>query len=194
MRPYIANYARNCSLVFSNEGEIAARRGKGLGRRGCYFVSVRLSCLLHARNDERCIGRSLESLRVCDEIVVVLHESRDQSRSIALEYGANVIVADPGKCWQDYAARCKHDWILCLRPDETVSEVLEVELYLWKEAESAEFAGYRIAFREETPAGWQSRPAELRLVNRRKVSWSSELPASVSAIDSFSGELQRLRI
>ena len=62
--------------------------------------------------------------------------------------------AIPGVTFGAYAADASHDWILCLRPDETLSDDLEAALFDWKNEEPAEnVAGYRVSIREQNGNG-----------------------------------------
>ena len=49
-----------------------------------------IAAILHTSNDARTLGRALESLRSCDELLVMDHGSSDDTRKIAREYGARV--------------------------------------------------------------------------------------------------------
>jgi glycosyltransferase involved in cell wall biosynthesis len=51
---------------------------------------LRISALVHAKNDAQRIGRALESLRPCDEVLVIDHDSEDETVKIARDHGATV--------------------------------------------------------------------------------------------------------
>ena len=53
-----------------------------------------------------------------------------------------------------YAHDCKHQWILCLLPNEALSEALEAALFEWKQTDPARTPGYSIAVRKETSKGY----------------------------------------
>ncbi|MGH9509774.1 MAG: hypothetical protein ACRD2M_07555, partial [Terriglobales bacterium] len=125
----------------------------------------KITALLHAHNHARSIGRALESLRPCDEFVVVDHNSSDGTAQIARQYGA--IVAMP----EGALTSIGHDWVLLLKPYESISESLESTLYTWKQEEPGVQA-FAVRIRKETAAGWELQPAEIRLVRR------SSLPSS----------------
>jgi glycosyltransferase involved in cell wall biosynthesis len=132
-----------------------------------------ISALIHTFNDERQLGRTLETLRPCDEIVVVDHASNDQTARVARQYGAKIIPAVAGVQDGAYATDCKHDWVLSLLPTETLSETLEASLFEWKTSESSEdVTGYALGIRRD---GKASTP-ELRLVNRTKMNWRGITP------------------
>lgn len=154
----------------------------------------KISAIIHANNDERRLGRALETLRACDEVIVIDHGSTDRTRQIAREYGATVRSGVPGVKPGAYIADLNHDWVLCLLPCESLSESLEASLLEWKQnhAESNDHqVGYRIAVREETESGWKTYPAVLRLVDRRRINWADELPPKDAAGPTLPGEILR---
>lgn len=117
-----------------------------------------ISVLLHTHNDALRLGRALESLRSCDEVLVIDNCSEDDTAKIAREYGVTLKSAIPGVTPGIYALDTKHDWVLCLRPNETLSDDLEASLFEWKNQEPAEgVACYRISIREQNDNGWQRR-------------------------------------
>lgn len=154
-------------------------RGKTQYKPSHQTIVTKISALIHSHDDERRLGRALETLRPCDEIVVIDHGCSDRTRAIAREYGAivraGILGVNPGA----YAADLKHDWVLCLLPTESLSESLEASLLEWKEDYSRDGntgQGYSVAIREETESGWITHPAELRLVNRTCINWTGVLP------------------
>ncbi|MGH9651004.1 MAG: hypothetical protein ACRD3I_11100 [Terriglobales bacterium] len=151
----------------------------------------RITALLHTANDARRIGRALDSLRCCDELLVLDHGSADATVRIAREHGARVeqasSAADPGA---DHAA---HDWVLCLLPSEALSESLEATLLEWRLEDPGDATAYLLALREETVNGWSHLAPEVRLVHRRRVRWSGALPPSTAGALSLCGDLLRFR-
>ena len=85
---------------------------------------LRISALLHTKNDAQRIGRALDSLRPCDEILVIDHDSEDDTPKIARDHGAKVKKAVQGVEDGTYATDASHDWILCILPCEALSEGL----------------------------------------------------------------------
>src|SRR5215831_8092529 len=100
----------------------------------------KLSALIHAHNDERRLARALDSLRPCDEVLVIDHESSDRTAEVAREHGAKVKTYVPGVQPGAYVGDLRHDWVLCLQPDEGLSEALEASLFEWKEKDASEDA------------------------------------------------------
>jgi glycosyltransferase involved in cell wall biosynthesis len=153
----------------------------------------KITALLHTHNDALRLGRTLDSLRPCDEVLVIDDSSEDDTSRVAREHGATLKTAIPGVTFGAYAADAKHDWILCLRPNETLSDDLEAALFDWKNENPAEnVAGYRMAIREQKGnGGWQSCLPETRLVNRKLVNWISEMPPDERCEMKLSGDLLR---
>jgi tetratricopeptide (TPR) repeat protein len=94
---------------------------------------VQLSLAMIVKNEARCLGRCLRSIRgVVDEIVVADTGSTDDTVKIAGEFGARVTHFD----WvNDFAAARNHAlaqttgaWILVLDADEHASETLAREI------------------------------------------------------------------
>jgi glycosyltransferase involved in cell wall biosynthesis len=153
----------------------------------------KISAIIHTENDERRIGRALESLRACDEVVVVDHDSNDRSREIAREHGATVKKGVPGVEPGAYIIDLRHDWVLCLLPNEAIGESLEASLLEWKhqDHESDSSVGYCMAIREENESGWHDLPVEMRLANRKRINWSAQLPPNQCTGPALAGEVLR---
>ncbi|HTU41362.1 MAG TPA: glycosyltransferase family 2 protein [Candidatus Aquilonibacter sp.] len=90
-----------------------------------------LSVAIVAHNEEANLGRTLQSVKWADEIVVVDSGSTDRTCEIAREYGAQIVV-EP---WRGYVAQkqyaidlCSKDWVLLLDADEEVSAGLAQEI------------------------------------------------------------------
>jgi glycosyltransferase involved in cell wall biosynthesis len=152
----------------------------------------RITALLHTMNDARRIGRALDSLRCCDELLVMDHGSADATQKIAREHGARVEGASSQGADDSGAGRAAHDWVLCLLPSEALSESLEASLLEWKQ-EDPSAAAYALALRQETVNGWQHCGPQVRLVNRRKIRWSGALPPDTADAISLCGDLLRFR-
>lgn len=90
-----------------------------------------MSGVVICQNEEETIGRCLDSLAFCDEIVVVDSGSTDRTLEIARARGARVI-DQPflGYVKQKNFAldRATHDWVVCLDADEALSEDLRQEI------------------------------------------------------------------
>jgi len=156
-----------------------------------------ITALLHTRNDALCLGRALETLLPCDEIVVVDHATHYATRRIAREYGARVVPAKANITPSQCLHFARHDWILCLEPRESLTEALAASLFEWKadwkpETQSPEPIAFSVLLRDEMPHGWQINPEpQTRLVPRSWSHWHGLLPASEPSAITLEGALLR---
>jgi glycosyltransferase involved in cell wall biosynthesis len=152
----------------------------------------KITALLHTHNDALRLGRALDSLRPCDELLVIDDCSDDDTSKVAREHGATLKSAIPGVTFGAYVTDASFDWILCLRPNETLSDDLETALFDWKDQEPAEdVAGYRVSIREQLENGWHGCAPETRLINRKLVNWIGEMPADERCEMKLSGDVLR---
>jgi glycosyltransferase involved in cell wall biosynthesis len=156
------------------------------------------TALLHTHNDALRLGRALETLYPCDEILVVDHSSSDATVPVAREYGAHVIAAAvQGKdesIAATYVQMARYDWILCLDPREALTEGLAASLFDWKLEEHQQAAGatFSIFVREEGTDGWRDLALpQTRLVPRSWNLWQGYLPADNPAASPLEGSLLR---
>jgi hypothetical protein len=155
----------------------------------------KITAIVHTSNDALRIGRAVESLRSCDEVLVADHSSSDGTTEVARAFGARVIAVSGAKAFEGAAAQATHDWLLCLLPTEAVAELLEAELFEFKNSRHALETGFAIPVLEETSHEWILRAPEVRLVQRGSVRWQGPLPAPPGAeAKSLAGCLLRLRL
>ena len=139
---------------------------------------MQISATIITYNEERNIARAIESLRCCDEILVVDSHSSDRTCEIAANLGARVLES----AWLGYAGqknfaadRASNDWILSIDADEVLSEALEAEIWRLKKNGPAH-DGYtmpRLAQylgRWIFHSGWYP-DRKVRLFDRRKARW-----------------------
>lgn len=157
---------------------------------------VPITALVHAHNDALRIGRCLETLHPCDEIVIVDHGSDDGTVHVAREYGARIVKVGAegfaiGDLWG--AGHEREEWILCLDPSESLSDSLAASLFEWKAEAVAEAASAYSAFlREETAQGWVENPvAQTRLVPASWHRWEGRFPQNEESALVLEGELLR---
>ena len=148
----------------------------------------RLTALICTHNDEPRLGRALESLRPCDELLIFDENSHDHTAMIAREHGARFLPAADAKLSQ-----ATHDWILCLLPTEALSEGLEASLFEWKLEEYDEGCAFAMTVREEAGTNWIAHPATTRLLNRLARRWSGPLPPDDAGARILAGDLLRFR-
>ena len=98
---------------------------------------MKITATIITLNEERNIARAIESLRCCDEILIVDSGSIDRTVELAQNLGVRVIEAG----WRGYAGQknwaaeqASHDWILSLDADEALSEALEAEIWSLKKS------------------------------------------------------------
>lgn len=154
-------------------------------------MAIKLSALIHTQNNERTLGRTLESLHAVDEIVVVDHHSSDKTEKIAKQYGARVIKAVAGVDRGAYTVDCKYDWVLCVLPNETLSEGLEASIFEWKRRGEADAPGFLVNVRKQSGEAWQAENAQMRIADRNKINWQGLFPSSPSDVNALSGDLLR---
>ncbi len=160
----------------------------------------KITAIVHTSNDVLRIGRALDSLRCCDEVLVIDHDSTDETVKEAKKHGATVKKGLPGVEPGAYVMDARPDWILCLHPNEAVSEPLEASLHEFKERKEDEDVpennptAFNLIIREERGHGWQSLAPETRLANRQKVNWTTEeCPPQMKDAPSLPGELMRFQ-
>ncbi len=154
----------------------------------------KISALVHTHNDAQRLGRILDSLRSCDEVLVIDQNSEDETERIAREHGATFKTAIPGVTSGAYAMDATHEWILCLRTNEALSDDLEAALLEWKQNEPDEGAAcYSVPIREQNGHGWMKHPPQVRLVNRKRMNWVGEMPPEEPCGVTLTGDLLSFR-
>jgi glycosyltransferase involved in cell wall biosynthesis len=139
---------------------------------------MRITATIITLNEERNIARAIESLRCCDEILIVDSGSTDRTIELAEKLGARVIDAN----WRGYAGQknwaaeqSTHDWVLSLDADEALSEALEAEIWALKKSGPRHDAYTmprlaRYLGRWIMHSGWYP-DRKVRLYDRRKAQW-----------------------
>jgi hypothetical protein len=149
-----------------------------------------ITALIHTRNDADWLGRTLESLQPCDEFLVVDHGSQDDTLRVAREYGASILQSEH---WDASALlrQARHDWIVSLLPNETLTEGLEASLFEWKLASHSAAEAFAVETREEREGAWVSLGLSIRLLNRRGQPWTGVLPPAREPAAALDGVLLR---
>ena len=139
---------------------------------------MKISATIITCNEERNLPRAIESLRCCDEILIIDSGSTDRTVEIAEKFGARVLEAN----WLGYAGQknyasdeAAHDWVLSIDADEALSEDLEGEIWNLKKygpdydaytvPRLAQYLGRWILY-----SGWYP-DRKIRLFDRRKARW-----------------------
>lgn len=153
----------------------------------------RLTALLHTHNDGLRVGRCLETLYPCDEILIVDHGSTDQTLRIAREYGAKTVEGADRSASEKYLRGLDPTWVLCLDARESLTEALAASLFEWKSGSWAEAcAPFAMPVREETAQGWiDNAVPQTRLVPSDWGQWEGFFPAAQSVVSALAGEILR---
>ena len=154
-----------------------------------------ITALLHTQDDALRLGRCLETLYPCDQIVVVDHGSRDLTVRVAREYGAVVLPAER-ETSQSHLQHFGPAWIFCLEPRESFTEGLAASLFEWKLLPLFPTpSAFSVQIREETDQGWVGIPAaQTRLVHPSWNRWMGRFPINEPSAASLEGELLRFTL
>jgi glycosyltransferase involved in cell wall biosynthesis len=137
-----------------------------------------ISATIITHNEASNIARCIRSLRCADEVVLIDAGSTDDTRSIAADLGARVVVHP----WTGFASQknfavdCAcHNWILSLDADEELDPVAIAAVLEWRASEPSA-AGYRFARRARYLGRWICHSGwypdyKVRLFDRRKGRW-----------------------
>lgn len=160
-------------------------------------MSIKISAAIITYNEERNIARVIESLRCCDEILVLDSGSNDRTVEVATNLGARVVEAS----WHGYAAQkniavelAAHDWILSLDADESLSEALEAEIWHIKKSGPL-YDGYTVPRLAQylgkwiLHSGWHP-DRKVRLFDRRKAKWIGEFVHESVSVTGTVGHLK----
>ncbi len=157
-------------------------------------VRASISAFIVCCNEERQIRRCLESVKWCDEIIVIDSGSKDDTLDICREYTDKITHRE----WQGYVLQkrfaleqCASEWVLNIDADEEVSPELqhEIQNILARDGEPIESAinGYhinRVVFflnRWWRKGGWYPE-YRLRLCRRSQTSWGGEDPHEKASV------------
>ena len=92
---------------------------------------MKFSALIVARNEEKKIRNTLESLNFCDEIIVILDRSSDGTFKICKDYTSKIFKGSwlsEGERRNYGIEKCNYDWILEVDADEVISKNLSEEI------------------------------------------------------------------
>jgi glycosyltransferase involved in cell wall biosynthesis len=158
---------------------------------------MKISATIIACNEERKIARAIESLRCCDEILLMDSGSTDRTVEIAQKLGARVVEG----AWAGYskqknlaAAQAANDWILSLDADEALSEALEAEIWQLRK-NGPEYDAYTMPRMAQylgrwiLHSGWYP-DRKVRLYHRAKATWVGEFVHETVKVTGNVGHLK----
>jgi glycosyltransferase involved in cell wall biosynthesis len=152
----------------------------------------RITAVLHTHNDELRLGRCLETLYPCDEILVMDHGSEDATLRVALDYAARAVIALEGASAEQYVRFVEAEWLLCLDAHESLTEALAASLYQWKLEPHPPTAMFSMRLREETAQGWvEHLEPQTRLVPANWCDWNGWFPINDPTAQLLEGEILR---
>ena len=157
-----------------------------------------VSAIVVCFNEEKNIGDCLESLRWCDEIVVVDSFSTDRTVEIARQYTDRVIQR-PWAGYRDQKAfahsQTTKQWVILVDSDERVTPELRDEIQRALDGDGGRYMGYavpRLVFylgRWWRRGGWYP-DYDVRLFRRDKATWGGADPHEKILVD---GAVRRLK-
>lgn len=159
-----------------------------------------ITALLHTKDDALRLGRALETLLPCAELLIVDHDSADATRRVARTYGARIVAAADGIIPSAFLEHARYDWIFCIEAGESITEGLQASLFEWAALPGYDVAGaaaggrvFSVCIREQIAESWRDLPdPETRLVPRGWTRWHGRLPAPDRSAIALQGELLRL--
>jgi glycosyltransferase involved in cell wall biosynthesis len=158
---------------------------------------MKISATIITLNEERNVARAIESLRCCDEIVVVDAGSHDRTIEIASNLGARVIESQ----WRGFSGQknfaseaAANDWVLSIDADEAVSEGLEAEIWQIKK-NGAQYDAYTMPRMAQylgkwiLHSGWYP-DRKVRLFDRQHARWVGDYVHESVTVEGRVGHLE----
>ncbi|MFY9145303.1 MAG: glycosyltransferase family 2 protein [Bacteroidales bacterium] len=143
---------------------------------------TKLSVIIITFNEERNIGRCLQSVKeIADEIIVVDSFSTDETQNICEQFEAKFI----SEKWRGYSAQknfanslASNNWILSIDADEAISEELKNSIKKWKSQGTPQFARFNrltnYCGQWIKHCGWYP-DTKLRIFHKNQAQWSGEV-------------------
>ncbi|HVZ58578.1 MAG TPA: glycosyltransferase family 2 protein [Patescibacteria group bacterium] len=160
---------------------------------------MKLSAVISTFNSRKVLKECLESLNFADEIIVVDHESGDDTLSIAKKFTKHVFTQpnDPAKIdlQKNFGfGKAKGEWILSIDADERVSNELAEEIQ--KAIKSDSFAAYKIPRKNIIFGRWIEHSLwwpdyQLRLFQKGKGKYVQERVHQDLQVDGGVGQLEQ---
>jgi len=161
-------------------------------------VKLPVSAIVVSFNEEENIARCLESIKWCDEIVVVDSFSTDQTLEICRQF-TDIVIQRKWTGYRDQKqfahSQTSNDWVLMVDSDEEVTPALQTEIREALRTDGAKYSGYlvpRLVFyldRWWRRGGWYP-DYDVRLFRRDLATWGGTEPHEKIVVD---GRVRRLQ-
>jgi glycosyltransferase involved in cell wall biosynthesis len=159
---------------------------------------TKVSAVVVCYNEEDRIGDCLESLRWCDEVVVVDSFSTDRTVEICQDYTNRVLQ----RKWSGYRdqkafahSQATKDWVFLVDADERVTPALRDEILHALAHDNGQYAGYLVPRLVHYLGRWWWRGGwfpdyDVRVFRHNRASWGGSDPHEKILVD---GKVRRLR-
>ena len=160
-------------------------------------TSSTISAFIICQNEEANIRRCLESVKWCDEIIIVDSGSTDNTLNICSEYNTKIYQ----RGWPGYVAQkryaieqCSCEWVINIDADEELSPDLQEEIKNYLKNDDQTVNGYQVnrvvnfLGKWWRSGGWYPE-FRLRLCRRQATTWGGEDPHEKAIV---SGAVKKL--
>ena len=166
---------------------------------------TKISAFIVCLNEAHQIRRALESIRFCDEIIVVDSGSTDQTLEIAKEFTDKIFF----RAWTGFVEQktyalglCSNEWVINIDADEVVTQPLQDEINYWirsGKAEEAFIDGFMINRVVFHLGKWFRKGVwypeyRLRVMRKSKTTWGGNDPHERAVVEGktvkLKGELE----
>ena len=168
------------------------------GQFGRDITDPTVSAIIVCFNEEERIKDCLESVRWCDEIVVVDSFSTDRTPEICRRYTERFIQKE----WAGYRdqkafahSQATKDWVLLIDSDERVTPALRDEIREFLARDACEYSGFAVPRLVFYLARWWHRGGwypdyDVRLFRRDRAAWGGSDPHEKILVDGRIGRLK----
>lgn len=158
---------------------------------------MKITATIITLDEERKIARAIESLRCCDEILVLDCGSVDRTVELAENLGARVLE----HAWKGYAeqknqaaSQASNDWILSIDADEALSEALEGEIWNLKK-NGPKYDAYTVPRLAQYMGRWILHSGwypdrKIRLYHRDRARWVGDFVHESLEVNGRIGQLE----